>query len=126
MVETVIHTGATSTRPLSAQFRAEFEVDDLQEWESAVVTAWIDDGAIVYLNGVEVGRGNLPSGAISQGTYATAAPRTSAASAAPASFTLPSSRLVEGTNVVAIQTHLNYRATFDVSMETTVELAAAE
>lgn len=126
LVETVIHTGATSTRPLSAQFRAEFEVDDLQEWESAVVTAWIDDGAIVYLNGVEVGRGNLPSGAISQGTYATAAPRTSAASAAPASFTVPSSRLVEGTNVVAVQAHLNYRATFDVSMETTVELAAAE
>lgn len=125
LVQTVTHTGPASTRPLSAQYRHVFEVEDLQDWGGAEVTLWVDDGAIAYVNGVEIGRGNLPEGTIGQGTYATAAPRTTAASGAPAVFEVPGSLLVEGTNVLAVQTHLNFRSTIDSSMEATLTLESA-
>lgn len=122
LVDTVIHTGAASTRPLSAQFRKEFQVADAGDWGSATVSVWVDDGAVVFLNGTEIGRRNLPTGTIGQGTYATAAPRTTSASQAPLELVVPGSLLVDGTNVLAVQTHLNYRSTPDVSMESTLTL----
>lgn len=117
LVATVISTGPTTSRPLAAQFRQTFAVPDPAKWNSVTVSAWIDDGAILYLNGTEIGRGNLPAGTITPTTYASSAPRTSAAKTAPSAFTVPASLLVAGNNVLAIETHLNYRSTPDASME---------
>ncbi len=62
----------------------------------------VDDGAIVYLNGAEIARLNMPTGTVSYATMAsTAVP--------DASFTGPlsvaSSNLVEGQNVLAVELH---------------------
>ena len=87
---------------------------------SAVVSVIADDGVIVLVNGVEVGRANLPAGTITSTTYATAAPRSAAASASRFSFSIPSSAFVAGQNVVTVQTHLNYRCTPDVSFDLSI------
>jgi trimeric autotransporter adhesin len=117
LIETDILPGAPSPRPLSAQFRHEFTVDDPATVVDGLVSVVADDGVVVYVNGTEIGRGNLPAGALTQNSYATAAPRTSTATANRLEFAVPSGVLVEGTNVIAASTHLNYRSTPDVSFD---------
>ena len=76
-----------------------------------------NDGAIVYLNGTEIGRANLPAGPITQSTFATAAPRTTTAVANQVELAVPTSLLVAGTNVLSASTQLNYRTSPDMSFE---------
>lgn len=116
---TDISVGASSPRPLSAQFRHPFTVTDPTTVKNGKISVIADDGVVVYVNGTEVGRANLPTGTLTQNSYATAVPRSSAAAAAPVVFTVPSSVLVAGTNVVSASTHQNYRSTPDVSFDLT-------
>jgi trimeric autotransporter adhesin len=105
----------TSNRPVSAQFRRTFEVADPSVLSGVSLRVKADDGVIVFVNGVEVGRENLPTGTITHATYALTGPRTSAAPTVL--FQVPVSLLNAGTNVVAVSTHLGWRATPDVSFD---------
>lgn len=49
-------------------FRSQFEVPDLKIGEHLVLLLCVDDGAVVYLNGEELGRINMPKGQISAET----------------------------------------------------------
>ncbi|MBE0545407.1 MAG: lamin tail domain-containing protein [Verrucomicrobia bacterium] len=62
----------------------------------------IDDGAVVYLNGVEVLRLGMPTGTI---TYSTFANRTVDNAVYEGSFDLSSAALVQGVNVIAVEVH---------------------
>lgn len=106
-----------SPLPLSAQFRKSIEIPDASQVVDGLITVRADDGVVVYVNGVEVGRQNLPGSTLGQNTYATAVPRTSAAAANPVQFEVPSAVLRNGENVVAVSTHANYRSTPDLSFE---------
>jgi chitodextrinase len=117
---TDISVGAPSPRPLSAQFRHVFTVTDPGEFATATVSVRADDGVVVYLNGTEIARGNMPTGTLGQNTYATAAPRTTTANANPVVVQVPVSLLVAGQNVLAASTHLNYRSTPDASFDLTL------
>jgi hypothetical protein len=117
-IVTVIDKPApTSNRPLSMLFRHRVDVGTASQLVDTKVITRADDGVVVHVNGVEVGRSNMPTGTIGPGTYATAAPRTSAATAAPAEFAVPAGLLHDGINTIAASTHLNYRATTDASFE---------
>ncbi len=120
LVNTDIGDGAPSPRPLAAQFRTSFEVADVNAIESGEFSFVADDGVVVYLNGVEIARENLPTSTITSNTYATAAPRSAAANADPVVLSIPASALVNGTNVIAAQTHLNYRSTPDALFRLTL------
>ncbi len=61
-----------------------------------------DDGAVIYVNGVEVKRSNMPSGVISFSTQATSSNSTSGET-----FIIPSSAFVAGNNVIAVEVHQN-------------------
>ncbi|MET0933507.1 MAG: hypothetical protein ABWX56_07330, partial [Mycetocola sp.] len=116
---TDISVGAPTTRPLSAQFRSTFATPDASEFESVSLSVIANDGVIVYVNGTEVGRANLPTGTITQNTYATAAPRSTTAAANRVTFTVPVALLVSGTNTIAAETHANYRSTPDLTFALT-------
>ena len=103
-------------RPISIQFRTSISVDNPAVLRDARMSLVANDGAVVYLNGVEIGRKNLPAGPLTQETFATAAPREAAAVADPLVIGLPQGALVAGPNVIAVQTHLNYRSTPDASL----------
>lgn len=65
-------------------------------------TVMCDDGCVIYLNGTEVGRFNMPSGTV---TYATNA-STSIDNATEVGLTLtPASALLVGDNVLAVEVH---------------------
>ena len=111
-ITTDVSTGLDpATRPLSAQFRKTFSVTNPSQFGSVRFDVSANDGLVLYLNGTEVGRRNLPTTTLGVGTYATAAPTQGAAVAW--TFTVPASQLVTGTNVVTASMHLNYRKTKD-------------
>ncbi|WP_153392843.1 PKD domain-containing protein [Ornithinicoccus halotolerans] len=109
--------GPTSDRPLAAYFVRTFEVADASRVESLVLDTVANDGVVVYVNGVEVGRHNMPAGEITHSSYATSARNVTTANNDPVVIEVPVELLVDGTNVVAVQEHLNYRNTRDVSFE---------
>ncbi len=62
----------------------------------------LDDGAVVYLNGVEIFRLGMPPGEISHSTFAS---RTITTAAYEGPFNLPAAALIEGVNVLAVEVH---------------------
>jgi hypothetical protein len=83
-------------------FRGKFQVDGNPADKVITVRPVVDDGAIVYLNGTEVLRYNMPAGAVTYGTLASAGVA-NASYVGP--FTLPSSALVSGENILAVEVH---------------------
>lgn len=71
----------------------------------------IDDGMIVYVNGKEVGRYNMPSGNVAYNDVAT-----TYANNNPDNTTLqiPASLLQKGTNVIAVEVHNNNTTSSDI------------
>ncbi|MFE3453697.1 fibrinogen-like YCDxxxxGGGW domain-containing protein [Nonomuraea sp. NPDC059194] len=101
---TVIPAGATP-RPMTAYFRTTVDVPNPSAYGDLLLDLIRDDGAVVYVNGVEVGRDNLPAGAITHSTAALAGLQTNAEERTPVRFTVPSSALVAGTNTIAVEMH---------------------
>jgi hypothetical protein len=58
------------SKPFTAWFRHKFDSPRLQPGEGLVILLCVDDGAIVYLNGKELARTNLPSGPVKPHTAA--------------------------------------------------------
>lgn len=114
---------AEGTKPLSSHFRRTVEVSDPSRVESVTLTTRADDGVVVYVNGVEVARRNMPSGAISFSTYASSAPSTSAAISAPVVIPLPGNAFTAGRNVISAEVHSNYRATPNSTFELTASIS---
>lgn len=119
-IVTSIAPPAGTKPPLSAQFRKSFTINDVAALSNVVLTTRADDGVAVWVNGTEVGRQNLPTGSLSAGTYATAAPSTTSAISSPYRVTIPTSLLKTGTNVIAAARQLNYRATKSASFDASI------
>lgn len=107
------------TKPLAAQYRHVLTVEDLASISGVQITTRADDGLVLYVNGTEVARHNLPTGTISWTSYATASPRTATAVASPVTLLLPASAFTEGSNSIAAAVHSNYRSTPDSSFALT-------
>lgn len=106
---------AVGTKPLAVQYVHTFDLDNLATVEAVKITTRADDGIVLYVNGDEVTRHNLPSGTISWTTYATAAPSTPTAVANPVVLRIPVAAFNEGTNTIAAAVHSNYRSTLNSS-----------
>ncbi|WP_062005517.1 MULTISPECIES: LamG-like jellyroll fold domain-containing protein [Arthrobacter] len=110
-------SGPTTSRPVTAYFIKTVTVPSAAKVVKLTINTAGDDGVVVYVNGTEVGRSNMPSGTITDTTYATSARRTAVANAAPLIIDVPVGLLVDGVNTIAAETHLNYRATPDISFD---------
>lgn len=113
---------AAAPRPVTTYYRHSFDVADPGALTSLTLSALVDDGVLVRINGVEVGRSNLPPGAVTATTYATAAPTTQQALTAPLVLAPAPGLLRAGTNVVTVEVHANYRSTPTSSLD--LELVA--
>ncbi len=109
----------TADRPLTAYFLRQFTVPSAASVTTLTLRTVADDGVVVYVNGTEVGRKNITTGAVAHSTYASTAVGTSTANSTPFVIDVPVSLLVNGVNTVAVETHLNYRGTRDMSMDLT-------
>jgi len=81
-----------------------------------------DDGAVVYLNGKELFRDNMPGGAVNFGTLAVAAVSgTDEQTFFP--FTIATTNILTGTNVVAVEIHQSGGTSSDIGFN--MELIAS-
>ena len=109
---------AGGSQPLSSYFRTEFTLHHVPTAMS--VTTWADDGVVLYLNGIEIGRANVPASAVSHDAYATAAPSSSAARSSLLAFTVPLSAIRTGANFLAAHVLSNWRETHNVTFDAQV------
>lgn len=69
-IGTVVYAGPDDRhRPVAAWFRRKFNAE-LNPGESLVLLLCVDDGAVVYLNGDEIARVNMPAGPVTAATFA--------------------------------------------------------
>lgn len=95
-------------------FRHAFELGDPTGFLSLVLGVVRDDGAVVYLNGKEVFRSNMPSGTITYTTRASA----SVGGADESTYfetDIDPANLIKGTNVLAVEVHQYAPDSSDVS-----------
>ncbi len=97
--------------PTTFYFRREFEFTDELEGAVLRIRHVIDDGAVFYLNGAEVLRFNMPTGAFDETTRASPAV-SNAVFVGPVA--IDTSALVRGTNVLAVEVHQSTTASSDV------------
>ena len=114
---TVVSFGADpNNKPYTTYFRRQFTVANPATLSNVNLTLLRDDGAVVYLNGVEIARSNMPTGTITSTTARTC--RTS--TARPRASSSPSrcpARFVAGDNTLAVEIHQEYRASSDISFD---------
>jgi hypothetical protein len=111
---TTVASGPANNYYLTTYFRHAFVVSNLAAYSSLIVNVKRDDGAVVYLNGVEAARFNMPSGPVTYDTLALNA-ADDGANFWPA--TVPISLLREGTNVMAVEIHQASATSTDISFE---------
>lgn len=118
---TVINGGPSTNRFATTYFRRAFTVSDPAAYSSLTVRLLRDDGAVVHLNGVELFRSNMPSGAVN---YLT--PASSVIADADEDTFFPTSvgpaPLVTGLNVLAVEIHQANATSTDLSFD--LELSA--
>ncbi len=114
---TVVSFGAdANNKYITTYFRKSFTVTNPADFSNLTLDILRDDGAVVYLNGTEVYRTNLPAGAIG---YQTLAP-TAIGGVDETTFlqtTVSQSLLVAGNNVLAVEIHQANATSSDISFD---------
>jgi Bacterial Ig domain len=67
---TLIDGGPDTNRVITTYFRRAFDLADRSAFTNLLLRLLRDDGAIVYLNGTEIFRSNMPTGAVDSATFA--------------------------------------------------------
>lgn len=115
---TVVDYGAFSfNKHITTYFRKDFTLTNAAAIQSLNVSLLRDDGAVVYINGQEVLRDNMPSGTISYTTASTVAVSGSDEDAFYDFQVCNDGLLVNGTNVIAVEIHQNTIVSSDISFD---------
>lgn len=102
---TLVSFGPNSNqRFVTTYFRRAFHAGNAAAYEGLLLRLLRDDGAIVYLNGVEILRDNLVSGLVSWNTLATTT-IDGTGETTPLELRIDTAALVAGTNVIAVEVH---------------------
>ncbi|MEA2736192.1 MAG: hypothetical protein QOE14_2643 [Humisphaera sp.] len=117
---TVVSFGPNaSDKYITTYFRKSFTVADPSRVFQLDLSMLRDDGAVVYLNGVEVWRDNMPGGAVSFGTLA-ASEIVGVAETTWLGLSIDPALLVAGANVLAVEIHQDSGASADLSFDFTL------
>ena len=117
-------TSLASNRQMTTYFRRAFVVPEAALVQSLTARLLRDDGAVVYLNGAEVWRDNLPAGAITNLTPAS----TDITGTGETNWlvkTLAPTNLISGTNVLAVELHQNASTGSDLGFDFELTATAA-
>ena len=96
---TIGYGGNASNKYTTAYFRHDVNITNLSQKEDFQVSMFIDDGVVLYINGVETGRYNMPSGALTFNTFS------SSYYNGTTTFNIPKTLLKEGLNIIAAEVH---------------------
>lgn len=106
---------------VTTYFRKNITITGLNTLNSITLNMIRDDGMVVYVNGTEVVRDNMPGGTVTHGMLASAA-ISGAGETTPVSFSLSTCAFVEGSNTIAVEMHQSDVTSSDLSFD--MELVA--
>ncbi len=107
---------ASTNKYITTYYRRPFVVANAAKVQSLSARLQRDDGAVVYLNGAEVWRHNMPAGTITNLTRASA----TVSGAAESTFfvnPLSAGSLQNGTNVLAVEIHQDLPTSSDIAFD---------
>ncbi len=114
---TISFGGDASNKFITTYFRKNIVIADVNSFTDTLSIELLrDDGAVVYINGKEIIRSNIPKGSIDNNTLAS----TFAAGEEERTyfnFLLEKSDLVEGTNTIAVEIHQNQAGSSDLGFD---------
>ncbi|MBL9182606.1 MAG: lamin tail domain-containing protein [Verrucomicrobiaceae bacterium] len=113
---TTVNSGPSGSRFITTYLRRSFEVADASLVRSLALNLMRDDGAVIYINGTEVARSNMPEGPVNYLTNsATIISGTDETTyVALQASSLP---LVNGTNSIAVELHNRDGASSDLGFD---------
>jgi hypothetical protein len=112
---TIISYGPDSANKyITTYFRKDIPITDASAFSSFTANVLRDDGVVVYVNGIEVFRNNIPGSTISYTTRASSA-SDNGQTAIP--FTIPAPAFVNGNNVIAVEVHQTNNYSFDMGFD---------
>ncbi|WP_407272773.1 GH92 family glycosyl hydrolase [Radiobacillus sp. PE A8.2] len=118
-VNTEVSYGPDSgNKYITTYFRKSFEVEDADSIVGLDATLIRDDGAVVYLNGHEIIRTNMPDGEIK---YDTLANGTVNDERNPNGYIIDPAYLVDGENVITAEVHQTNATSSDIAFEFNLE-----
>jgi hypothetical protein len=113
---TTLDVGTAKHHFVTTYFRHAFDVPDPSFYRTALLRLMRADGAIVYLNGREIYRVNLPAGAVNGDTLATRKV-TGLEREVFFPIKLDPENLRHGKNVIAVEVHLNSPECDDINFD---------
>ncbi len=117
-IATIVDIGPSGNRHPSVYFRKSFTVTDANSFIRIKASLKRDDGAILYLNGREIGRSNMPSGTVTYSTLASAGQSGSNESNVyTIEYPLNPGDLAEGTNLLAVEVHQSSPGSGDLGLD---------
>jgi hypothetical protein len=112
--QTVVSFGADAgNKFVTTYFRKSFSVADTVGLSVLTGNILVDDGAVIYLNGVEMTRVNMPGGVIGYSTFSLNA----TIEGAYIPFSIPKGLIKPGSNVLAVEVHQNNAGSSDLSFD---------
>ncbi|OJV38047.1 MAG: hypothetical protein BGO29_08760 [Bacteroidales bacterium 36-12] len=112
---TISYGGNTGNKYITSYFRKTFNVSDPSELDNIQIAVYVDDGVAVYINDVEIGRYNLPSGKLEFNTLTN-----TYNNGEWVYFDIPQSFLKKGNNVIAAEVHQVNATSSDMVFELTL------
>ncbi len=109
---TVTCTPTCTNKYITTYFRQKVNISNPAQYDSIRIGVVRDDGAVVYVNGVEVVRSNMPTGTIIYTTGAAANVGGTAESTAYY-YIIPKSYFVNGDNYIAVEVHNDVASSSD-------------
>ena len=92
--------------------RKSINISNPSLYESAAIDLVFDDGAIVYVNGKEISRLNMPSGVVTSSTFASSVGEENG----EVRITL-NNELIQGKNTIAVEIHQESSTSSDISFD---------
>lgn len=113
--KTKLSYGTSSTNKIiSYYFRKKFNISNLESKTSPRISLKADDGAVVYINGVEIIRYNIQDGELSSASLAS---RDLPNEKLFTEFTFDENLFIEGENIIAVEVHQVNATSSDISFE---------
>ena len=104
-----------SNKHMTTYFKNSFNITNLAQYTSFDLGLYLDDGAVVYINGIEVSRINMPVGPIAFNTRASSEIMDQATIILPVS--LPVSGFKSGYNEIAVEVHQHKMTSDDLTFD---------
>ena len=108
---------AASERPITTYFARDVNLGTISADFELTLDVRVDDGAVIYVNGTEVKRVNMPEGAVTNNTNAKSNVSLGAAKKNLATVSVPRDVLKDGVNRIAVEEHANYAGAVSVSFD---------